>query len=315
MRRMSSSLLPLLCLAVIGCDEAPTEISEPGFGPAFAAGSATVLHSVRGSGHIDQGDDDRRVFSFSAREAADGSVSGQFSLLITESVLGSTNPSITRLQAEVTCMSVAGDVAWVGGVVRNASNPDWIGLETGWAVQDNGEGSNGFDAISLMNVPGPAGLAESVCQSRTRVPNFDVQNGNVQVSSGGPVNERHFPFATAQFVCGEFVAFTGSFHSNFSVREDQSGGFHFRSHINATGLGVSLESDHVFNWNDAINFNETFNGSMATFTSQQSFNLIGRGQAPDQRMHMNTHVVITPDGDFKVTADNFRFDCSNDGPV
>ena len=314
MRRFHPAIVALVCLATVACDEGPTEVPSPDLGPSFAAAGG-VLHSVRGSGHIAQGENDRRVFSFSARQSTDGDVSGQFSLLITQSVLGSENPSITRIEAEVTCMAVAGNIAWVGGVVKNASNPGWVGGETGWAVQDNGEGANGFDLISLMNVPGPPGLAQSVCDSRSRIPNISVEQGNIQVSSGGPVNDNHFPFNTVIPVCGEWVAFTGSFHPTSSFRADGAGGFHFRGHINATGIGVSLESDHVFNWNDAINYSESFRGMQATFTSQQSFNLIGRGQAPNQRMHMNTHVTVTPDGVVKVTADNFRFDCSTDGPV
>lgn len=308
MLRFFLSLSVVATLAA--CDTGPTEppVAESAIAPSFAA-SGGVLASARGAGHISQGDSDRRVFSFAAQQRADGSATGQFTLLITNSILGSENPSVTRVEAEVTCMSSGGNIAWVGGVVKNSTNPAWIGMETGWAVEDNGEGANGFDAISLMNIPGPPGLAQAVCDSQTRNPNLPVEQGSVQVSVGGPQNDQFFPFAAATFVCGDFVEFAGSFHPVFRFTADGAGGFHSKGHFNATGLGVSPVTGAVYNWNDAINFSESFNGPQATFTSQQAFNLIGRGQAPNQTLHAITHITVTPNGVLKITADNFRVDC------
>lgn len=304
-------LRSFLTLAVVftlsACDTTPTEPdSSPA--PSFAA-SGNVLASARGSGHVPSGDSDRRVFSFAAQERADGSVTGQFTLLITNSVLGSENPSVTRIEAEVTCMSTAGNTAWVGGVVKNSSNPAWIGRETGWAVADDGEGLNSFDRISLMNIPGPPGLAQSVCDSRSRVPNLLVEQGDVQVSVGGPQNDQFFPFAAVVPVCGDWVEFAGTFHPVFRFTSDGAGGFHAKGHYNATGTGVGLLGQAVYNWNDAINFSESFRWPQATFTAQQAFQLIGRGQAPNLTLHSNVHVTVTPNGVFKITADNFRVEC------
>ncbi|MDX1495872.1 MAG: hypothetical protein R3253_17505 [Longimicrobiales bacterium] len=305
---MKRYFFPVVVVAALAaCDTAPTDVPTEA-SPSMAV-SGGVFASVVGSGHIPQGEEDRRAFSFAAAQRADGSVTGQFTLLITRSVLGSENPSITRIEADVTCMSTSGNRAWVGGVVTNASNPDWIGLETGWAVEDNGEGRNSFDLISLMDIPGPPGLAQSVCDARARVPNLLISTGNVQVSVGGPQNDQFFPFAAFVGVCGDFVEFVGTLHPVFRFSEDGSGGFHAKGHYNATGTGVSVFGDAVYNWNDAINFSASFRPPQETFTDQQSFLLVGRGQAPNQTLHLNTHITVTPDGVLRVIADNFRIDC------
>jgi hypothetical protein len=132
-----------------------------------------VQLSVTGSGHITT--NAKRTFSFTARQNVNGTVKGQFNLVI------HSEPQV-EIHAEVICLSVAGNRAWVGGVVKSASNSAWLGLETGWAVEDNGSGSPSPDFISLMNVPSAlSGLAQSVCDNQTRVPNSAVEGGNVTI--------------------------------------------------------------------------------------------------------------------------------------
>ena len=273
-----------------------------------------MLSSVRGSGHIFQNDPDRRTFSFAARQNADGTASGHFSLLLTEPVFGSENPSVTQLQAEVTCMTVQGNVAWIGGVVRGASNPEWVGRETGWAVQDYREGPDSYDRFSLMDVPAE-GLADRMCNERYRWPNVLVDQGNIQISTGGPMNDRRFPFVTWQPVCGEWASFAGSVHPVFHYDFDSGDRFHIQGHYNSTGIGVGLTSSDVYNWNEVTNFNQYFSGLKATLTDQSTFNVIGRGAADDLRLHVNTHFTTTPDGVEAVWMDNFRFECSTNGPA
>lgn len=160
-------LAPFVVLAVLtACTESPTAPAD--IDPLFAKGGVT--HSATGSGHIETSA--KRTFSFSANMKADGSVNGQFNLVI-------HNDTQIRIHAEVTCMSVVGNKAYVGGVVKSASNEAWVGNETGWAVEDNG---NSGDMISLMNIPSPTpGLAQSVCDAQNRVTNWAVEGGNVRV--------------------------------------------------------------------------------------------------------------------------------------
>jgi hypothetical protein len=148
------------------------------------AGNVVIQDDARvtGSGHL-WNPGTRRVFSFSAREHIDGSASGQFTLNIDEPLFGSVNPSNTRLHAEVVCVEVDGNRAWVGGVVTNASNPAWIGAETGWAVEDNGQGRAAVDRISFMRLPPQhvPGFAQSTCDSRVFTPDRAIDAGNVTV--------------------------------------------------------------------------------------------------------------------------------------
>jgi hypothetical protein len=170
--------LLFVALATVGCLDGPTDLPFDA-DPQFAAQG--VVHSATGSGHLPSGAEDKRVFAFTALEHADGSVSGQFTLVITAPVLGSENPAIGRIEAEVVCMSVSGNRAWVGGVVKSAARSDWVGRQTGWAVEDNGPGNSG-DLISLMNIPSTnPDLAQSVCDAQTRVPNRLVEGGSVRV--------------------------------------------------------------------------------------------------------------------------------------
>jgi len=138
---MKRVFLPLVAIVAFGCSEEPTDVvldvepqsaARPAGGPPPEAGAGGIIHSVRGSGHITHFVLDaagaRRVFSFTAQEHADGTVSGQFQVTIMESAFGSLNPAITRLdQAEVTCLSVVGNRAWVGGVAKSSSNPNFVG--------------------------------------------------------------------------------------------------------------------------------------------------------------------------------------------
>jgi hypothetical protein len=141
-----------------------------------------LLQSVGGSGHI-QVPGSKRRFSFSAGEGIDGSASGQFSLMIDTPLFGSTHPTMTRVEAEVVCVVVDGNQAWVGGVVKSATNPDWIGGETGWAVEDNGVGHPSPDLISRMRLPPvqSPGWAQYTCDSRIFTPDMLVERGNVTI--------------------------------------------------------------------------------------------------------------------------------------
>lgn len=161
-------ILPFVLLGIVACSESPAEVSMD-VAPSFAKGG--VLASVTGSGHITTSAN--RTFTFSAQQKSDGTVSGQFNLVI------HGDPQ-TKIHAEVVCMSVDGNRAWVGGVVKSASNPDWVGLETAWAVEDNGQGSPSPDLISLMYVPF-AGAAQPNCDDKLQTPSLPVEGGNVSV--------------------------------------------------------------------------------------------------------------------------------------
>ena len=114
---------------------------------------------------------------FSAIAMADGSVSGQYNLTFE----GSGN---FRLQAEVTCLRVVGNQAWIGGVIKSSTNPARVGREGGFVVEDNGDGGGAPpDRVSLMFVNLDPGGAAAVCAGDTGIDRTlrDIDSGNVQV--------------------------------------------------------------------------------------------------------------------------------------
>jgi len=121
---------------------------------------------------------------------------------------------------------------------------------------------------------------------------------------------RFFPFDFPGIqICTELVDMTGQFHPVFKLTEDGQGGFHFKGHFNAIGIGIGQSSGATYNWNDAINEEDNFRAPQETFTSQRSLELIGRGQAANFRLHFLFHVTVTPDGVANINADNFTVVC------
>ena len=181
-----------VALAVVACTDTPTDpvAVETDSEPQLAQGRR-VVHSATGSGLFTHPsavfNDQLRVFSFTAVEYDDGTFSGQFQLEIMESAVGSTNPAITRwLQAEVTCVTVIGNEAWIGGVIRNSSIPFNVGKETRFRVEDNGQGANSPPdrMTTTTGIPQPVGSghAQAWCTNtpQARVLN-PVARGNLQV--------------------------------------------------------------------------------------------------------------------------------------
>jgi hypothetical protein len=120
-----------------------------------------------------------------------------------------------------------------------------------------------------------------------------------------------FPFEfLGVSICTELVDVTGQFHPVFKFTADGNGGFHFKGHFNATGIGIGQSTGAIYNWNDAINEEDNFRAPQETFTSQRSLELIGRDQAANFRLRALFHVTVTPNGVVNITADNFTVDCS-----
>jgi hypothetical protein len=94
-----------------------------------------------------------------------------------------------RVHADVTCLSVVGDQAWVGAeisrlVVDGAALPDFVGAPMIFRVLDVGEDENATDLASLVSFPGPGG---DIAHCTTR-PDFPILRestiGNIQVQGG-----------------------------------------------------------------------------------------------------------------------------------
>jgi len=179
------SLLICSAVLVLGCDGARSVApSTSDRSPALAiqAGGVPVL---TGSGHhtrVIGTEEDLTTFSFAAVQRADGSVTGQYQYDFRArgfAVLG-----------KVTCVSVNGTQAWVGGTVDRVvtDNPDFetlLGLEMWWRSVDNGEGSSASPDLTSgvgFEIEGNPTTADSWCRDQpTVLPLRVVEKGNIQL--------------------------------------------------------------------------------------------------------------------------------------
>jgi hypothetical protein len=121
-------------------------------------------------------------FSLSAREYADGSVSGQYTDRFSQAFGGG------GFHAVIDCLSVDGNDAWVSGVITRGTFPlgdgevlDITGFPVAARVRDNGTSANDPpDQISFSNIGDP-----TPCTDRpTESPFYDlsaVPEGQVKV--------------------------------------------------------------------------------------------------------------------------------------
>jgi len=98
-----------------------------------SVGTAGPVHWASGGGTVEYGGT-LNTHTFTAQIDADGTVKGQaeFQLRYID----------TTIHAEVNCLAVVGNDAWIGGTITRSSNPAVVGLGLGilFHVEDNGEG-------------------------------------------------------------------------------------------------------------------------------------------------------------------------------
>ena len=164
-----SAIAALSIVGLLGCEPI---VQPEGNSPNLASngGAGRVVEQVTGSGHFTRGGQ-LRTFSFSAVKRADGTVTGEWQRF--NRALGA------KAHGDVTCFSIAGNQAWLGGGVERTTT---IPGEVGWTVVDNGQGANSpADQISLQNVGGPPGFADFFCATQPARRLFDIEKGNIQL--------------------------------------------------------------------------------------------------------------------------------------
>ena len=141
-------------------------------------GKGAVTQSVSGSGNFTDANGDFRTFSFNAKLHADGSVSGQW-----ERVNHRENASESKSHGVVTCFTIDGNQAWLGGYATSGVFSDAPNNEVYWRVMDNGQGNNSDpDQISLQAVGRVPGTASFYCEGKFETPVFnDVAAGDIQI--------------------------------------------------------------------------------------------------------------------------------------
>jgi len=154
------------------------------------------VEQITGSGHyvtpaIGLQPDKWRVFTMNARKMADGTVEGSF-----YRVVHSKGAAPERASGTITCFTIVGNIAWIGGHTDGAD-----GADIAWQVADNGEGKGApadevglqFDAASFPILP--VGFARDFCEDTPEgldfgdpygyVPLFairvPVEDGNIQI--------------------------------------------------------------------------------------------------------------------------------------
>lgn len=137
----------LLLLLAVACDTAA--VSEPetdSLEPLFAANPAANPAVKRVVGIVRQyvSPPASRSFSYSASEFADGTVEGTWQI--------NNEYSDANFDGYVTCVTIAGNQAWVGGVTaEGGANGFAPGTEVGFWAEDNGVGANvDPDRLSLL---------------------------------------------------------------------------------------------------------------------------------------------------------------------
>lgn len=169
-------------LMALACADSVTEPGADPLAPAFSASHGRVVQSVTGSGSfvVPTQEGDWRTFAFTARRYDDGTVAGQWQRIRRED----GNAADSKSHGVVTCFTIDGDAAWIGGYATTGLFSDPPNNETGFRVVDNGQGANADpDQMSLEFVGAGEGFAADYCETTPESPSplFDLEAGNIQV--------------------------------------------------------------------------------------------------------------------------------------
>ena len=180
-----------LAIALIGCeDNADPTAPAIGITTRQAALLSGVMASATGSGHVKRPDGGIRKFTVNAVTHSDGSVSGHYDLNVGPiQVLKDDGfrPPHLKFKGTITCMTVIGNSAYLGGVVDSHTNGElFFGRSdfTGVAIEliDSGDEAVA-DQISSVFVyfPDTPGTPQDYCDAPTPGPVFPIDQGNITV--------------------------------------------------------------------------------------------------------------------------------------
>jgi len=186
MRRLA--LIPLLAF-VFACNDSQP-MAPDDLAPQLSVAGAPV-QTASGSGNFQgrfvnpavfPGRILGRTFAFAAKKWADGSVTGQWTRHLhcgpfEQSGCGGKSHGV------VTCMTVIGNTAYLGGYATSGRFSEPPNNEVGWFVVDNGEGANDPpDIMSLQWVEFEPGFAQSYCDTQQPEPGFrEISGGDITV--------------------------------------------------------------------------------------------------------------------------------------
>jgi hypothetical protein len=115
-------------------------------------------------------------FDFTAKVQSDGSADGWYTYREVDDGV----PYVFK--GPVTCLTVIGQDAWIGGVIENSNDPAYTGQSAWWHVQDNGEGAGDPPDITTFAGVGSAEETQAFCGAHNPFKHpFPIDGGNVQV--------------------------------------------------------------------------------------------------------------------------------------
>ena len=180
--RLSLVVAATATLSISCSDSAALTAPDDGAGSIAAAklGQSADLQSASGSGHYHTQDGLWRTFSFNGTKKPNGTVTGRFHFRIHDA-----QGAGSRIWGDVTCLTIEGNRAWLGGYVTKAGNPNHIGRAHGFSVVDNGQGQGAAADQVTVTWPGssnpPFDEPDEYCESKPDQQLHLVEAGNVQV--------------------------------------------------------------------------------------------------------------------------------------
>ena len=142
-----------------------------GAGGSANGGSHLTVHDVFGLQTLEL-----QNFGFNAKLRPDGSADGWYTYREVD------DGSPIDAHGPVTCLTVIGNQAWVGGIVDASNDSSIVGLGAWWHVTDNGEGANAPPDITTFLGVGTLEQTQAFCDTHPpyRHP-FAIDGGNIQV--------------------------------------------------------------------------------------------------------------------------------------
>jgi len=140
MQQRQTILLLVAGMIVSACESSTNPATRAPDSARFERSDNAVVHQVTGGGELDVGalfpGGSKESYGFSATVDGAGNARGEMQIDFQD-----TAP----FHLEVTCLSVSGNDAWIGGVVTQThdANAVPVGQEMWVRVRDNGDGVNG----------------------------------------------------------------------------------------------------------------------------------------------------------------------------
>lgn len=299
---------------LVGCADRQALAPDPTSSPLASAGGGPghPTQAVKGSGHFTEAGG-QRTFAFNAERYGDGSVRGEIQLI---------SRRLDRVvHGTVTCVTVFGSAAWLGGIIDRDNSGVTTGREFGFRVVDLAQSPGGSpDLLSLVNAPPTPGYAQGYCDTAPFFPPLiATESGEITVTQPGSTSFTSslvIPINIAVFVpcavggAGELVQLSGELHSLFHFTDDGAGGYHVMQENNPQGVsGTGLSSDDKYQGTGVTRYD--FNAGSLPFntTYVNNFRIIGQGSGNNLLIHATFHVTVNATGEVTAVVDKFSAEC------